>query len=991
MNRNRKFRKCVLAAAIGVLAPTLYAPSILHAQSTGATIRGQVTGDAGPAANAQITATNRATGLTRRVQANAAGNYTLAGLPPGTYRIDVTGDGGSSSQVVTVQVGQSAVLDIPLGAGEAPADDVELETVEVVGTVLQEMRTSEISTYITPKQIEALPQTSRNFLAFADTVPGMVFETRQNETTQLRSGAQSANGINVFIDGVGQKNYVLKGGITGQEQSRGNPFPQLGIAEYKVISSNYKAEFDQISSAAIVAVTRSGTNEFEGSVFYDYTDTDWRASTPLENQNGVKAESETKQYGAAFGGPIIEDLMHFFFTYERKEIDSPREVRPGEGYTVDELPAHLQPLVTSYSVPFEEDLYFGKLSFSPGENHLFELSAKVRDEVGIAADSGINTQSRSKHDNNDDTRIDLRYQYNALNWLNDAHITYEDATYSPRSALLEPGYVLVTNSDDQRVILQAGGGADYQEKGQEGWGVQDDLTWFGWEGHTVKGGVKYKSVEVSALEQQPFNPQFWYDISGSTDIPYRVNFNASLLGGADRAVTSRNKQFGIYLQDDWEVTEKLTLNYGLRWDYEEAPGFLDYVTDPGIAAALRGWTNIQNTDYDIEDYISNGSNRDAFKDAWQPRVGFSYDLGGDERHVIFGGAGRAYDRNLFDYLALEQHKHTFPSYERRFNAPGTPCEVGVGNCIEWDPAYFDPAALAALVAATPNLGAEVNLINNDIKTPYSDQFSLGMRNAFGLFGHEWISSATIAHIRSKDGIVFTLGNRWPDGSFHQNPGQTWGGQPWGQAIPGYGTLILADNGIETKLNTLLLSLDKPYTVESGWGVTMAYTFSDSEENRFNSAAFDEHYLFDAASIDSQPFLRSAAIARHRFVATGILDVPWGITVSSKLTLASPQTKDAVNCYDVEIEGNCFFDPFTPDTTLGFKQFDLAAEKVFKFGGDFALRVRADVLNVFNWKNWQDYDTWRGGFNSPNPNFGDRSGLGIAWPPRQVKLTVGFAW
>lgn len=985
--KNQKMRKRLLAVMIASLAGGMSLPEPASAQSTSATIRGRA------AANADITATNTASGLKRRVAANADGGYVLIGLPPGTYRIDAVTSAGATTQVITVRVGQSATLNLPVEDTQAASsDEAVLDEVLVTGTVLAETKTSEISTYITPKQIEALPQGSRNFLAFADIVPGMQFTTNANGTSQLRSGAQSSNGVNVFVDGVGQKNYVLKGGVSGQDQSRGNPFPQLGIAEYKVITSNYKAEFDQLSSAAIVAVTRSGTNEFEGSVFYDYTDFDWRAATPFEDSPGQKkAESEDEQYGFAFGGPIIKDTLHFFLTYERKNISSPREVRIDQGYTVDQLPDFLQDQVISYTAPFEEDLFFGKLSWTPGEDHLIELSTKYRDETGIAIDSGAITPSRAKRDQNDDTRVDLRYQFNTTDWLNDAHLTYEDSFFAPQSNLIAPGYILTTRrADRDEIVLNAGGGADYQNKGQKGWGVQDDLTWFGWAGHTVKGGIKFKSVEVNSLEQQPFNPQFRYDIDQSTTEPWQVNFNASLLTG-DRTIVSKNKQFGLYLQDDWEVNSKLTLNYGLRWDYEETPGYLDYVTDPGIAAALRGWTNIQNANYDIEDYISSGSNRDAFKDAFQPRVGFSYDLTEDERHVIFGGAGRAYDRNLFDYLALEQSKHTFPSYERRFNVAGHECEVGVGNCLEWDPSYLDPAVLAGLVAGSPNLGAEVNMINNDLKTPYSDQFSVGMRNAFGLFGHDWNSSVTLAHIRSKDGIVFTLGNRWPGGNFHENPGQTWGGQPWGQQIPGYGTLILADNGIETRLNSLLLSLDKPYTVDSGWGVTFAYTFSDSSENRFNAANFDEHYLFDAENLDNQPFLRSSGIARHRMVATGIVDAPWGIVVSSKLVLATPATKDATNCFEPETDRNCFFDPFTPSGTFGFKQFDLAAEKTFTIAGDYSLRLRADLLNVFNWKNYIDYDTWRGGPGNANPNFGNRSGLGTNWPPRLFKLSLGFAW
>src|SRR5205085_3020616 len=129
--------------------------------------------------------------------------------------------------------------------------------------------------------------------------------------------------------------------------------------------------------------------------------------------------------------------------------------------------------------------------------------------------------------------------------------------------------------------------------------------------------------------------------------------------------------------------------------------YLDYVTPAPLAAALRGWSNVHgpNVDYNIEDYISDGSNRDAFKGAWAPRVGFSYDFNGDERHVLFGGAGRSYDRNLWDYLALEQSKSTFPQYEFRFQTPGHPCAGS--TCIAWDPAYLNMENLEALVAANP--------------------------------------------------------------------------------------------------------------------------------------------------------------------------------------------------------------------------------------------------------------------------------------------------
>jgi hypothetical protein len=225
---NRNLLCCALASCLAVAAPAAFA------QSTSATIRGQVVVDSAPAGNAQVTATNLATGLKRTVQTANNGNYTLAGLPPGSYRIDVVAAGRTNSKNVTVMVGQTATLDVGVG-GVAPTatagEATTLGTVEVIGAALAETKTSEVATYVSQKQIEALPQASRNFLAFADTVPGMIFETGSDDSTKLRGGAQNSNGINVFIDGVGQKNYVLKGGISGQDSSRGNPFPQLGIGE----------------------------------------------------------------------------------------------------------------------------------------------------------------------------------------------------------------------------------------------------------------------------------------------------------------------------------------------------------------------------------------------------------------------------------------------------------------------------------------------------------------------------------------------------------------------------------------------------------------------------------------------------------------------------------------------------------------------------------------------------------------------------------------
>lgn len=986
---------CVLLSSAIASFLLLAAPPV-SGQSANATLKGEVIANEQPVAGAKVTVTNTQTGFTRSTQSESGGSYTIPGLPPGTYKLDVAAPRGATSRLITLQVGQTATLDVAVAIA---AEAKTLESVTVTATQLFETKTSEIANYVSLKQIEALPQNSRNFLAFADIVPGVQFVSNGDGSTELRSGAQPSNGVNVFIDGVGQKDYVLRGGVSGQTGSRGNPFPQLAIGEYKVVTSNYKAEFDQVSSAAIVAVTRSGTNQFESEVFWDRTADNWRAADPLEVKAGKKVESKQEQYGIAFGGPILQDRMHFFVTYERKSFQTPKTILLGLGQPASAA-GSLADQLGGVSVPFEEDLYFGKIDWSVSDDHLLELTAKVRDESELESLGDQNTRSFASTKDNKETRIALRYQYNSDRFLNETHLTYEDASFNPRPVTIAPGYRLTT-SDPTKVLLNLGGGENFQDKGQNGYGFQDDLTFqeFDWHGaHTVKTGLKYKRVRMNDFEQRPYNPQFYYDVDGDLAIPYQVSFGAPLPGLPDRNVTSRNNQFGIYLQDDWEVNDRLLLNLGVRWDYEETPSYLDYVTPADVVAGLNttdpdapARTYAQTLalgGVDVNDYISNGHNRKAFTGAIQPRLGFSYDLGQDQRHVVFGGAGRSYDRNVFDNIALEQAKGTFPTYTRHFDAPGHACTPGVGDCLAWDPSYFNRADLEAAVAANPSFGREINLISNDLKTPYSDQYSLGIRNRVLLWNQDWNTSVTVSYIESKDGIVFLLGNRYPDGSFRP-PGITWGSAPFGRGIPGLGSLLIGKNGLATRATSLLLYAEKPYSSESRWGATFAYTFTAAKENRTNIGKSDEHYIFDYPDVRSFGWRTSTGVPKHRLVATGIWDGPWGLALSGKLTLSTPLEFEAINCFDATSFDHCFFQNFKSSDTFGYRSLDLAVQKSFDVGTDFSINLRADVLNVFNYDNPESYELWRGGPQDPNATFGNPTQY--MQPTRTFKLSFNMGW
>lgn len=967
--RRSRLQRNLLAVALCACMGGLSAPVI--AQSSNSTLRGK----APP--GAQITATNTATGATRKISANADGSYALVGLTPGTYRVEA----GGAAQTVTLAVATSVNLNLAGGGAAAPAG--ELGSVTVTGAALAEVKTSEVGKNISLKQINTVPQLTRNFLEFADTVPGMQFTTDSSGHSDIRGGAQQTSAVNVYIDGVGQKSYLF-GGVSGQQQSAGNPFPQLAIGEYKVITSNYKAEFDQVGSAAIVAQTKSGTNQFHGEVFGRHTNTSWRDRTAAEQAPGTdKLKTRQNEYGFALGGPIIKDKMHFFVSYEGKRFVTPADpvsVPSNFSSYAQYLPQRVQSEFGPVSRPFKEDLYFGKIDWNIGENDKLEFSAKIRREDSRDSVGNQTTARAAKNNANRESRYDLRWEHYGNSFLNEARFTYEDVLFNPTAYNFggQSVYTAKQNENDVLMFDDATSGLAIQRKGQKGPAFQDDLTFnrIDWHGsHVIKVGFKYKQVDLTQSENSTANPSFYYMVNdgsivgvpaGTSAIPYEVKFNLPFVGGTP-SVTTKDKQYGFYIQDDWDVNDRLQLNLGVRWDYEVVPSYTDFVTPPEVVAALNGpdttpgapagqtyRQSLAKGGINIDDYIGNGSNRKSPKNNWAPRLGFSYDLTGDERLVLFGGAGRSYDRNLYDYMGLEQVKSALSNYTVKFIEAGACTTPAVGTCANWNPSYLGGGSggLAGLVQPGQRNG-EIDLMNNKLKTPYSDQYSLGLRARLG----DWNTSTTIARVISKDGLAFTLGNRYPDGAFWGTP--SWGGtaQPWEHSPPGFGSLILGNNGIETHTTQLMFSAEKPYTKSSGWGASFAYTYSHARGNRGG----DEHYGFDAATIGDYPFIPLHAVPVHRLVATGIYDLPWGMTGSAKLTLAkAPPRNEIADGYP----GHPTPTPLAFDVPaggFGTKELDLSLSKDVKLYKGLTLQIRGDMINVFNWANRNDYTwTWLNG-------------------------------
>jgi len=989
------------------LATSLFAAMPAMAQTSTAILRGQV---AQAQAGTEVIVTNTATGSVRRAQVAANGNYTIVGLPPGTYTVEANG----IKRNVTLQVASSSTVDLDAGTTAAPGGAATtLDTVTVTAPMLKDVKTSEVGNIVSLHQIQQLPQATRNFLEFADTVPGMVFQIDGNGNTKLRGGASNASAGNLYIDGVGQKSYVKGGGIAGQSDTQGNPFPQLAIGEYKVITSNYKAEYGQISGAAITAATKSGTNEFHGEAFYRYTDQDLRDKRPDEEAGG-KIDSQTKEYGFALGGPIIQDRMHFFVAYEGKENVVPKSVQaeanaqPYVGF----LPANLASQIGAANMPFTEDLYFGKIDFEPTDRDRIELSGQYRDETQTGNVGGTSTPEHGTNKINKDKRANLRWQHSADNWFNELIVGTENSENNPTPKSLGNGILYKylapragSTDVDEYSFLETGsaGGLNVQRKSQKGWFLQNDLTFtsFEWHGeHTIKMGVSYKDIKLTSQDAAALNPQFSYsvDANGVASTPYRVDFIAPYSTPGQKAtVVSPSKQYGIYLQDDWAATDKLMINVGVRWDYEKSPAYTDFVTSPDFVAALYAddpenpghpWADrLLPSGINVADYISTGNNRKNFKDAWAPRLGFSYDFFGDESAVLHGGAGRSYDRNLFEQLALETSKAALSPVAVYFQNPATgQCYRADRVCTAWDPRYLEGVDQLNTIPGVSG-SAELFMFNNKLKTPYSDQYSIGISNQVG----DWLTDVTFQRILSYDGFAMSLINRYPDGSYFQN-----GSAPWGEPVPGYQNTIIGSNGLEQRSSQVLLSAEKPYTKESGWGLTLSYTHTSARQNR----NIDEPYAFDKATIHDYPFVKSDAVAAHRFVASGSIDGPWGVTFGAKVVLATPEPINTIACFGhTDADGaTCQQVAALPPGSgkflvggkiWGYRTVDFQATKEFTVYNDFKLSARVNLLNAFNFKNYSSYAYNGFGSNGrfePDITINDTGD--INYVPRTVTFEIG---
>ncbi len=286
--------------------------------------------------------------------------------------------------------------------------------------------------------------------------------------------------------------------------------------------------------------------------------------------------------------------------------------------------------------------------------------------------------------------------------------------------------------------------------------------------------------------------------------------------------------------------------------------------------------------------------------------------------------------------------------------------------MQWNPSFLSAAALRGLVASGQAPGPEVFLVANDMKPPRSDQWTLGVRQQLG----RWLGSLAYAGVRGHNGLSYFFGDRVPGATFDQRFGNN-------VPVPGYGRVFVTSTERRSWYDALLLSIDRPLTADGKWGLTVAYTYAEAEQegtdNTFEGVVFGAFDYLDSSSFYGFP---ASNTEDHRLVISGVYQLPANIQVSSLITLGSgvPYTifDDSVAPFTVRWnEGQPEKEDFIIPDAWAYRSVDLRLQwDAPPIMDDVVVSLIAEGFNVFDYDNGGCFESFKPRLPSVNARFGE---------------------
>ena len=578
-------------------------------QSFGASIAGVVTDASGARVpDATLSITHEQNGRAQvRVSGRLGDNRALA-LLSGDYTVSAARKGFASvTRRITLSIGAEATLNFTL-----PVAGVETRTSVVAEEPLVEVRRSQPSSTVTKDDVDRLPVLDRNFLVLAQLLPGsgpLNSTIGRFAVTKFGGPADQRSGFTTVIDG---------GAI--DDAQWGSPSINIGqdaVQEFRVFRSQFDAEYGHALNAVVAVTTRSGTNLLSGNVFYFGRDDALNARNYFASE---KPPFDEQRGGFSIGGPLIRDRSHFFGAYERDNVDNVRIIALPESNPLAASENGVFPAASDNHTASGRVDHRWRSTHALSVRYGLDSQQSRRAQAGGTSDSSqVDIRNRSQRIVFEDTWVPGQRTANAFR----VYLLTHTLGTTPRTAdvgLIRPaGTTGQTNADSQvlsRTIVTLADALyrhtarhDVKFGGELSFGIHDN------DSHVLENGV-FRFVTDTAF-------------SANTAATWPREFNQQ----EPTVVTYRSRELALFFQDDWQLSSRVRVNAGLRYDIDFNLRlnelYASLLDDPAWAG--------------LDQFVSKQRGTDT--NNVQPRIGGTWDARGDGHLVVRGGWGMYVARN----------------------------------------------------------------------------------------------------------------------------------------------------------------------------------------------------------------------------------------------------------------------------------------------------------------------------------------------------------
>lgn len=724
------------------LAVALSASPVL-AQNTSSALGGQVTGTEGkPVAGATVTIKHIESGTVTTAVTDASGRYTSRGLRVGgPYTITITKDGVTETREnVYLQLAETKYLDASLGGPKV------LDTVKVTGVAMgSEVFSADkmgSGTNISREQIDSFASINRNLQDFARLDPRVAQTDKARN--EISVGGQNPRYNAVRVDGISISD-------TFGLESNSLPTPRQPISldiiqEIKVDVANYDVTVTGGTGGVITAVTKSGTNEFHGSLYGTFRDNDWSG----ENQNGDRPSlfDTESTFGLTLGGPIVQDKLFFFVNYEKYKG---KELFTGNaGYGPVGSGATNIVNITQAQIDEIIDIAQNTWGFNPGDLTLPSLDTET-EEYGVKIDWNINDQHRAdfRYSKSEQSTPFLQgfgrssLALNSYHYVRDFNLEsytlqlFSDWTdsFSTEAKVSYRDYAAVRNPLADLPQIQVVVGNNNVFLGTEEnthANVLETQTWNGflagtfYKGdHTLKFGVDYENNDIYNLFGRRTNGVYSFasiaDFQNGTPSFYQY-FRPAGDNLDNMAAIWGLGNIGLFAQDTWAVNGNLTFNYGFRYDTAQVDKAPTYNAAASAAFGVRNDNTIDG------------------KSLFQPRIGFNYTFDSERPTQLRGGMGLFRGAAASVWLSNPYSNNGIAYADYRFS-------TGTGVTFVPDP----DDQMSAFAPNTPGRQS-VDFIDPNLNQPSVWKANLAVEHELPWFG--LVASAEFVRTSVEEGIFY---------------------------------------------------------------------------------------------------------------------------------------------------------------------------------------------------------------------------------------------